>query len=116
MFYSFLSREAAHNTSEAVRTFRVEQYTAESVVDFIKQRKLDEKVDLVQGGHVTLFSTSDEEKGAREDYEAAKAAGVDVGSKWDRENGLRWLANEELVKVSSQPNIIILVAHFVSWT
>lgn len=93
VFNSFISRQASHNTSEAIKTYLLEKYNADSLVDFINTRGLQDEVDLVEGGHITLLRTEQEETDARNDYEAAKAAGLIV-------EGVRWLGNEELQKVS----------------
>lgn len=95
VFNSFISRQASHNTSEAIKTYLLEKYTADSLVDFINDRNLEDEVDLVEGGHITLLRTEQEEIDARNDYEAAKAAGLIA----DGEMGVRWVGNEELQQV-----------------
>lgn len=95
VFNSFISRQASHNTSEAIKTYLLEKYTADSLVNFISTRGLQDEVDLVEGGHITLLRTEQEEIDARNDYEAAKAAGLIA----EGEMGVRWLGNEELQKV-----------------
>ncbi|KAF8183638.1 FAD dependent oxidoreductase-domain-containing protein [Pholiota molesta] len=96
VFSSFLSRQALHNTSEAIKTYLLEDYTAKALVNFIKENNLDDTVDLVEGGHITLFRTEEEDNSAKKDYEAAKAAGL--GSDSDGGMGVRWITNEELIK------------------
>ncbi|KIM44357.1 hypothetical protein M413DRAFT_379691 [Hebeloma cylindrosporum] len=90
-FSSFLKRQERHNTSEALKSYLLEQYTSDALVQFITDRKLENTVDLVEGGHIGVFRTEDEEQVARRDYEAARAAGVGTGNL-----GVRWIANEEL--------------------
>ncbi|KAF4622053.1 hypothetical protein D9613_009136 [Agrocybe pediades] len=90
---SFLAKEARYNTTEAVKSFLLEEYNAKKLVQFIKDRNLEETVDLVNGGHVTLFRTEREAKSVKEDWEAAKKAGFDTGA--------RWVENEELHDVST---------------
>lgn len=97
-FSSFLSRQDLHNTSEAIKTYLLEDYTEKALVNFIKEKNLGDTVDLVEGGHITLFRTEEEETNAKKDYEAAKAAGL--GSNSDGDMGVRWIATEELTKVS----------------
>ncbi|KDR71753.1 hypothetical protein GALMADRAFT_253501 [Galerina marginata CBS 339.88] len=82
VFSSFLARQAAHDTSEATKSYILEQYTSDALVRFVADRNLEEEVDLVEGGHVTVFRYKDEETEARENWEAAKAAGLDVDVKW----------------------------------
>ncbi|KJA16039.1 hypothetical protein HYPSUDRAFT_47784 [Hypholoma sublateritium FD-334 SS-4] len=94
VFNSFISRQASHNTSEAIKTYLLEKYTADSLVAFINDRNLQDEVDLVEGGHITLLRTEQEETDARNDYEAAKAAGLISDGKM----GVRWLGNVELQK------------------
>ncbi|KAF4622057.1 hypothetical protein D9613_009138 [Agrocybe pediades] len=59
---SFLAKEARYNTTEAVKSFLLEEYNAQKLVQFIKDRNLEETVDFVNGGHVTLFRTEREAK------------------------------------------------------
>jgi hypothetical protein len=98
VFSSFLSRQALHNISEAIKMYLLEDYTAKALVNFIKEKNLEDAVDLVEGGHMTLFRTEEEDNNAKKDYEAAKAAGL--GSDSDGGMGVRWITNEELIKVS----------------
>jgi hypothetical protein len=96
-FSSFLKRQERFNTSEAVKSYRLEQHTSDALVQFIADRKLADSVDLVEGGHIGVFRTEEEEQVARRDYEAARAAGVGTG-----DLGVRWIANEELTNVRSR--------------
>lgn len=102
-FSSFLKRQEKFNTSEAVKSYRLEQYTSDALVQFITDRKLAAVVDLVEGGHIGVFRTQEEEQAARKDYEAARAAGVGTG-----DLGVRWIANEELTNVRSRFHPILL--------
>ena len=92
---SFISRQAKHNSTEAVKTYLVEEYTAKKLVKFIKDRGLEDTVDLVEGGHITLFHTAEEESNVRADWEAAREAGYEAS--------VRWIGNEELKEVSTVP-------------
>lgn len=102
-FSSFLKRQDIFNTSEAVKSYRLEQYTSDALVQFIADRKLADSVDLVEGGHIGVFRTEEEEQVARRDYEAARAAGVGTG-----DLGVRWIANEELTNVRSRFHSFLL--------
>jgi hypothetical protein len=82
VFSSFLARQAAHNTSEAVKAYILEQYTADALARFVADNNLEDEVDLVEGGHVTIFRSEEEETDARKNWEAAKAAGLDVNVTW----------------------------------
>ena len=52
-------------------------------------------MDLVHGNHICVFRGVEEERAARDDWEAAKLAGLpDIG-----DEDVKWLSNEDLVKV-----------------
>ncbi|KAF6756557.1 FAD dependent oxidoreductase-domain-containing protein [Ephemerocybe angulata] len=75
-FYDFSRRQALYGTEEAVKSFEIEQYTYREFVKILHDTNTSAEVDLVEGGHITLFVTPQEEKLVRADYEAAKKAGV----------------------------------------
>jgi hypothetical protein len=102
-FSSFLKRQEQSNTSEAVKSYRLEQYTADALVQFITDRNLEDEIDLVEGGHIAVFRTEEEERAARRDYEAARLAGVSTA-----DLGIRWIENKELTEVSSWLHPILL--------
>lgn len=115
-FSSFLKRQEIFNSSEAVKSYRLEQYTSDALVQFITDRKLADSVDLVEGGHIGVFRTEEDERAARRDYEAARAAGVGTG-----DLGVRWITNEELTNVCShfhpillrkEPNLFIIIQKY----
>jgi hypothetical protein len=58
----------------------------------VKNAGLENEVDLVEGMRTILFFTKEEEARARDDYEAAKAAGVKVCV-------AEWLTKDEVGKV-----------------
>ncbi|KAF8645987.1 hypothetical protein AX16_007414 [Volvariella volvacea WC 439] len=92
VFIGFHRRELLWGTREAVKGFALEKYVSDEVVKILKEEGLGEKVDLVEGGHITLLVTEEEESAIRKDYEAAKKAGdVDL----DR---VEWVSKEEMVK------------------
>lgn len=67
-------------------------------MNFITARGLSDAVDLVEGGHLEIFRTEDDEIAARKDYEAYQAARIaHFGAPEDL--GVRWIGKEELVKV-----------------
>lgn len=100
VFSSFLDRQALFNTSEATKSYLIEQYTSSSLVKFITEKGLSNKVDLVEGGHVTIFRTEEEESNARKDWAAAKEAGLDVD--------VTWIGNDELIEVTG----FSILSHF----
>jgi len=117
-FSSFLKRQKRSNTSEVVKSYRLEQYTTNALIQFITDRKLEDRLDLVEGGHIAVFRTEDEEQAAKRDYEAARAAGVDTA-----DLGIRWIENKELTEVSSwfhpillqnEPNFVLFYRNMAS--
>jgi len=103
-FSSFVDRQAKYNTSEAIKSYTIERYTADSLVKFLKHRLLENNVDLVEGGHLTLLRTKDEERAAKADFEAASAAGLNL-------TAIRWIPNQMLIEVGFTPQP---VAFFIS--
>jgi len=91
-FSKFIPRQAKHGTSEAIKSYLIEKYTSESLVRFLKERELEETVDLVEGGHIAIFRTKEEEEYARKNFDAAAAAEMDLG-------GVRWVESAELHEV-----------------
>lgn len=91
-FQLFNEYAAAHGTEDAVRAIALEQYVASSLVDLLHSTGKADKVDLVAGGRVYLLMSEDQEACARADYDAAKAAGVDVSA-------VRFLGKEEVLTV-----------------
>ncbi|CAA7269407.1 unnamed protein product [Cyclocybe aegerita] len=98
LFYAFRDRERAYGTDEARRSYRIEQHTANSLLDFIRANNLESEVDLFEGGHLSVFRTAEEAAGAKADWEAARKADVDMGDV-DGHGGVRWLGTEELVEI-----------------
>ena len=92
IFSGFRSRQAKYNTSEAVKSYIIEEYTANALVKFLKERNLVDAVDLFEGGRITLFRTPEEELESRRDFAAAAAAGLNLSS-------VRWISNRELIGV-----------------
>lgn len=91
-----MDRQAKYNTSEAIKSYTIERYTADSLINFLKYNKLENKVDLVDGGHLTLLRTEDDERAAKADFVAASAAGLDLSA-------VKWIPNRNLVEVSVLP-------------
>ncbi|PPQ70338.1 hypothetical protein CVT24_012999 [Panaeolus cyanescens] len=89
-FRSFLTRQIKHGTAEAMKSYQLERYSMLSLVNFARAKGVADDVDLFEGDHVTIFTTSEEEGEARKDYDAAKDAGLLLDSK------IRWLNAEEL--------------------
>ena len=93
-FFSEFSRvEQQQGIDEAMRAKALERHNVQGLVTFIHEHGLEETVDFVAGGLVTLFVTDEEYCVTREQYDAAKGAGVDV-------TGIEWLTAEETKTVS----------------
>ncbi|RPD57281.1 FAD dependent oxidoreductase [Lentinus tigrinus ALCF2SS1-6] len=95
-FQFFTEYVAAHGTEDAVRAIALEQYVASSIVDLLHSTGQADAVDLVAGGRVYLLVSEDQEARAKADYEAAKAAGVDVSA-------VRFLGKEEVLETYGAP-------------
>lgn len=93
-FSAFNTRKTKYNTTEAVKSYMIEQYTADALLRYLKERNLEDVVDLSERGHVMLFATQDEELAERQDFAAASKAGLDL-------NSVRWIDNREFVEVGS---------------
>ncbi|KAE9401989.1 FAD dependent oxidoreductase [Gymnopus androsaceus JB14] len=88
-FIDFGDLQARYGQQEALKALELEKHTANDVLEFISSQNIADAVDLVAGGHVTMFATDGEYSRAKDDYEAAKAAGVDL-------EGVEWLSVEEM--------------------
>ncbi|KAJ4479828.1 FAD dependent oxidoreductase [Lentinula lateritia] len=62
------------------------------MLEFISSQNIAGAVDLVAGGHVTTFVTDDEFLRAKEDYDAVKAAGIDISN-------VEWLSKEDMLSI-----------------
>jgi hypothetical protein len=76
-----------------MRSFELENHTTSEIVKLIREEGWTETVDLIQGGHTTIFFTPGELAASKADYEAAKVAGIDL-------TDVRWLTKEETHLVS----------------
>ncbi|KAF8152278.1 FAD dependent oxidoreductase [Crassisporium funariophilum] len=93
LFSSFVSLRRTYGSKEALKSLHLERHTTDSLLEFISQRGLEQAVDLVQGGHVTIFRTEEEEAMARKDWEAMREEGADL-----LEEEVRWLGKEEMTE------------------
>jgi hypothetical protein len=78
---------------DAKRQLLLEHYTVSEIVKILKDNDLEEEVDLVPGGHVSLLFTKDELHSAKHDFESAKEAGIDLSE-------IEWLDEDEILNVS----------------
>ena len=87
----------AHNSTstskeDAVKQVLLERNCTDSIVDFIKANGLESTVDLVSEGRIDLFFTDEDAKGAKEDYDQAKEAGVDLSK-------VEWIEKADMKEV-----------------
>ncbi|TRM58301.1 FAD dependent oxidoreductase [Schizophyllum amplum] len=87
----FAQKQVLYGTEETLKDYALENYTASEIVKVIHENGLEDKVDLVEGGHITLLVTDIEYEEARADYAAATAAGQDTSA-------VTWMAEEEMAK------------------
>ncbi|KZT21543.1 FAD dependent oxidoreductase [Neolentinus lepideus HHB14362 ss-1] len=82
-FIDFRDFSQKYGQEEVVKSIAIEQHTVKCIIDLIKAEKIEHEVDLVSGGHVDLAILDEELAYAKADFEAAKAAGLDLSHvKW----------------------------------
>ncbi len=91
-FLGFSASASEYGEEEAIRSLQLENYTAEAIVKIIHGEGLADAVDLVRGGHTTLFLTDKEKEEAWRDYMEARAAGLEL-------DGVKWASTEDMHKV-----------------
>ena len=77
---------------DAIRAVHIEEHVVNMITSLVKNSGLKNEVDLIEGTRTALFFTKEEEAAARDEYEAAKAAGIDVSA-------VEWLTEVEVEKV-----------------
>ncbi|OBZ73683.1 hypothetical protein A0H81_06486, partial [Grifola frondosa] len=105
VFKDFQAQAAAHGTDEALRALAVEHHTADEILRILHELGQERSVDLVAGGHVDLMFTEAEVIRMKGDYEAAKAAGVNVSD-------AQWLKKDETEAASYRPMSFIYGAAY----
>ncbi|KAI0686323.1 FAD dependent oxidoreductase [Cytidiella melzeri] len=90
-FAHFTSLSKLFGASEAKRSLELERYTSSEVRRILNDTGKTEDVDFVSGGRVILLFTQEEEEATRIEFEAAKAAGIDVSE-------VHWLTKEEVLE------------------
>lgn len=91
-FLGFRRDTAAWGIFDAVRAVHMEDHVVDAIASLMKETGMEAEVDLVEGSRTILFFTKEEEAEARVEYEAAKAAGVNVSV-------AEWLSEDEVEKV-----------------
>ncbi|KAL1738511.1 FAD dependent oxidoreductase, partial [Schizophyllum fasciatum] len=87
----FAAQKAKYGTEQTLKNYALENYTASEILKVIHTHGLEQAVDLVEGGHITLHLTESERESARADFAAAEKAGQDI-------SGVTWIPREELEK------------------
>ena len=77
---------------EAIRAVHIEDHVVDAITSLVKDAGVEDEVDLVEGSRTILFFTKEEEAEARDEYEAAKAVGINVSV-------AEWLSEGEVEKV-----------------
>ncbi|KAI0057377.1 FAD dependent oxidoreductase [Artomyces pyxidatus] len=95
-FFEFRRNVKAFGYYDAIKGVDIEEHVASEIARILKTEGLEDKVDFVDGGRINLLFTQEEEDEAREDYEAAKIAGVDLSS-------VQWLSKEDVQKTYGAP-------------
>ncbi|KAI9455035.1 FAD dependent oxidoreductase-domain-containing protein [Russula earlei] len=90
-FIGFKRDAAMWGIPDAIRAVHIEEHVVNAIVSLVKNAGLENEVDLVDSGRTILFLTGEEEEGARDDYELAKAAGINVSV-------AEWLLKDEAEK------------------
>ncbi|KAJ3918744.1 FAD dependent oxidoreductase [Lentinula edodes] len=92
VFFDFCNYKARYGQQEALKALELENHTAMGILEFISSQNIAGAVDLVAGGHLTAFVTNDEFLRAKEDYDAVKAAGIDLSN-------VEWLSKEDMLSI-----------------
>lgn len=88
----FVEKQHLHGTEEALREANIQLHAVDEIVKIVKDAGKDADLDLVPGGHLSLFFTDEEYTAAKADYAAAEAAGLDLRS-------VEWLSKEDVQAV-----------------
>jgi phage-related protein len=77
---------------EAIKAVHIEAHVVDAITSIVKGAGIENGVDLVAGVRTVLFFTKEEQAEAYDEYEAAKAAGMNVAS-------VEWLTESEVEEV-----------------
>ena len=95
----FVNNTATWGIFDAIKAVRIEEHVVDAITSLVKNAGLEDEVDLVEGVRTNLFFTSEEKVEAREEYEAAKAAGIDVSA-------VEWLSQRKVEEVRRIADIV----------
>ena len=99
-FLGFVNDLATWGIFDAIKSAHIEEHVVNAITSLVKNAGLESEVDLVEGVRTNLFLTNEEEADARDEFEAAKAAGIDVSA-------VEWLSQSEVEKVSQSIPAIV---------
>lgn len=91
-FMGFGKDATAWGILDAIRAVHIEDHVVDAITSLVKDAGVEDEVDLVEGSRTILFFTKEEEAEARDEYEAAKAVGINVSV-------AEWLPEDEVEKV-----------------
>lgn len=92
-FAHFTALSKVFGQEDAIRSLELERYTSTEIRKIVEETGRIGDVDLVSDGRVILLFSKEEEENTRSEFEAAKAAGIDVSE-------VEWFTKEETTKVS----------------
>ena len=91
-FMGFVKDTDTWGIFDAIRAVRIEEHVIDAITSLVISAGLEDEVGLVEGVRTDLFFTAEEKAKARGEYEAAKAAGVDVSA-------VEWLSERKVEAV-----------------
>lgn len=104
-FAHFTSLSKLFGQEDAIRSLELERYTSSEIRKILQGTNKVDDVDLVSDGRVILLFSKREEELTRAEFEAAKAAGIDVSD-------VEWLSKGETEEVIS----IVTTMHKASYS
>lgn len=76
-FQCFRMLQSEYGTEEARKAYRLERYSVAELIRLVEvEPGMAKEIDLVEGGHVSVFVEEEEYQEARSDWEAAVEAGM----------------------------------------
>lgn len=94
---------------DAIRAVHIEEHVVDVITSLVRNSGMENEVDLIEGTRTALFFTKEEEAAARDEYEAAKAAGIDVSV-------TEWLTEGEVEKVRQLFSLLFYPSVIIGFT
>ncbi|KAG2102805.1 uncharacterized protein F5147DRAFT_706797 [Suillus discolor] len=88
-FLKFAQLQALFDTVEAIKSYELEQHTASLLVKIIEEKGWASDIDLIEGGHINILFTDEEERDAHKGYDLARQARFNL-------DGVEWLPQEKV--------------------